>query len=58
MLGTNYPTNEKRNFYHKMVQAILRGGVDYDTNVGFMSACFVYMGDTVKTQLENGLEKL
>ena len=40
------------------MQAILRGELDCDIKVGYLCARFVYMLASVKTHMENGLNKL
>ena len=49
MVGTNYYTNKKKNFYKSMVQVILRVGGDCATKVESLCDRFVDMGYLVKT---------
>ena len=58
MVGTNYSTNEKHKFYNSTVQAISRGGGDFATNIGSLSARFVDMGAPVKSQVNNGISNI
>ena len=38
MVATNAFTNDKHKFYNEIVQAILKGGVDFSTKVGALCA--------------------
>ena len=48
----------KHKFYNSTVQEISKGGGDCATKVGSLCACFVDMGDPVKTQVENCISKI
>ena len=58
MVRTNASTNKKHMFYNKTSQSILQLGRDCATTVGFMCAHFVYVGNLVKTQVENDMDKI
>ena len=58
MIVTNAYTNEKHKFYKSEVQGVSRGVGYYATKVGALCARFFGMGPTVKTNMENGLNKL
>ena len=49
MVGTNTSINAKHKFYNSTVQAISKGGVDFDAKFGDLCARYVDMGAPVKT---------
>ena len=58
MVRTNYSTVKNHIFYNKTAQSILQLVMDCAKKVGSMLYHFVYVGYPVKTQVENGMDKI
>ena len=58
MFGVNTSTNKNHKLYNSTVQTISRGVGDCATKSGDLCNWFVEMGELVKTQVENRLNKI